>query len=174
MCKSVSVPGLHWACPALSSSRAVIKEELQSHSELSLRKPATPPSQNPLTSTRPPSSPFCSPTPKAFHPHPSLCSWLGCKLGNFPLYTITRPFHRLCPVQRKKNPTLYRFISFKKVLGASREVFKHVWPMTHQALLFKGAIPKVLLGMWIWGSWAAFGTSYSSHFSLSSPSARLS
>lgn len=48
MCKLVTFPVLHWACPALSSSRTVIKEELQSHSKRSLQQTSNSSLKNPL------------------------------------------------------------------------------------------------------------------------------
>lgn len=79
VCVNFSVT--HIACLALSSSRAVIKEELQwAVSQQAVSAQTSNSSlKNPLTSTQRPHSPL-SLTPN-LHPLPSLRSWLGSKLG---------------------------------------------------------------------------------------------
>lgn len=93
------------ACLALSSGRAVIKEEL--HWAVSQRAVSAQTSnsslKNPLTSTQRPYSPLTQ-TPN-LHPLPSLCSWLGSKLGLGIFHCILLSHHSqycLCPVWGKE------------------------------------------------------------------------
>lgn len=112
---------------ALSFSRTVIKEELQSHSERSLQQTSNSSLKNPIK----PAGRYIFPALENpnLHPLSSLCSWLDCKLGNFPLHTRIQPMYSPFPVQSKIHPCTFLYhevyILLHDLSSAFREVLNY-------------------------------------------------